>query len=158
MQTSKKKDSEVLSIGFDRVRKRRQCEMTNNKNITGKHHVRYMLKDAFGFAEHQEKGTYSLSYRLTLTRSSDNSVLNKANETKIAEIKINSFQWYVPHYTPSLSQQDILSEQKLEKVPEELQYVEGIVSVKEKDTQNFWTFELRTLEGINLSTIFGIDD
>ena len=27
-----------------------------------------MLKDVFGFAEHQEKATYGLGYKLTLTR------------------------------------------------------------------------------------------
>ena len=30
----------------------------NNKIIKGKYHVRIMLKDVFGFAEHQEKATY----------------------------------------------------------------------------------------------------
>ena len=33
-----------------------------------------MLKDIFGFAENQEKGTYGLSYKLTLTRNSENAV------------------------------------------------------------------------------------
>ena len=27
-----------------------------------------MLSDIFGFAEHQEKGTYGFGYKLTLTR------------------------------------------------------------------------------------------
>ena len=61
-----------------------------------------MLKDIFGFAEHQDKGTYGLGYKLTLTGNSDNAVLNKANATNIA--KIISIDWYVPNYTPSLSQ------------------------------------------------------
>ena len=46
-----------LSIGFDHDRGRRQRELTNNKNIKGTYHVTIMLKDIFGFAEHQEKGT-----------------------------------------------------------------------------------------------------
>ena len=54
------KDSNDLSIGFDRDRNRRQRELTNNKNIKGKFHV--MLRDIFGFAEHQQKGTYGLGY------------------------------------------------------------------------------------------------
>ena len=49
-----------LSLGFDCDRGRRQRELTNNKNKKGKHHVRMMLKDTFGFAEYQEKGTYGL--------------------------------------------------------------------------------------------------
>ena len=35
-----------------------------------------MLKDNFGFAEHQEKATYGLGYILTLTRNNNSSVLN----------------------------------------------------------------------------------
>ena len=42
--------SDDLSIGFDRDRRRRQRELTNHKNITGKDHVTIMLKDIFGFA------------------------------------------------------------------------------------------------------------
>ena len=62
-----------LSIGFDRDRGRRQRELNNNKIIKGKYHVRIMLKDVFGFSEHQEKATYGLGYKLTLTRNTDNS-------------------------------------------------------------------------------------
>ena len=62
------KDSDDMSIGFDRDRDRRQRELSNNKNIKGKYHVRKMLRDIFGFAEHQQKATYGLGYKLTLTR------------------------------------------------------------------------------------------
>ena len=71
------KDSDDLSIGFDRYRGRRKNELTNNKSIKGKYHIRIYLKDIFGFAENQEKGTYGLGYKLTLTRNTDNAVLNK---------------------------------------------------------------------------------
>ena len=54
------KDSDDLSIGFDRNRGRRKNELSNNKTIKGKYHIRIYLKDIFGFAEHQEKGTYGL--------------------------------------------------------------------------------------------------
>ena len=46
--------SDNLSIGFDRGRNRRKRELTNNKNIKGKYHMRIYLKDIFGFAEHQK--------------------------------------------------------------------------------------------------------
>ena len=49
------KDTDDLSIGFDRDRNRRQQELTNNKNHKGKYHLRVLLRDIFGFAEHQEK-------------------------------------------------------------------------------------------------------
>ena len=40
------------SIGFDRDRNRRKRELTNNKNIKDKYHMRIYLKDIFGSAEH----------------------------------------------------------------------------------------------------------
>ena len=52
--------SDDLFIGFDRDCGRRQRELTNNKNKKGKHHIRIMLKDLFGFALYQEEGTYGL--------------------------------------------------------------------------------------------------
>ena len=85
--------SDDLSIGFDRDRNSRKRELTNNKNIKGKYHMRIYLKDIFRFAEHQEKATYVLGYKLTLTRASDNAVLNKTNATAIGKIKINSIEW-----------------------------------------------------------------
>ena len=93
-----------LSIGFDRDRGRRQRELTNNKNIKGKYHVRIYLKDIFGFAQQQEKGTFGLGYKLTLTRNTDNAVLNKGNA--INNGKIQAIDWYVPHYTPSITQKN----------------------------------------------------
>ena len=144
------KGSDDLSIGFDRDRTRRRNELTNNKNIKGKYHVRIYLKDIFGYAECQQKATYGLGYKLTLTRNNDNVVLNKGNAINIGEIKINAIGWYVPHYTPSIQQQSIISKQVLNKTPTQIQYPERSVFRKEVNTQNFWTFELGTQEGINI--------
>ena len=49
------KDSKESSLGFDRVRKRRQREITNNKNKKGKFLITFKLKDVFGFAERPKK-------------------------------------------------------------------------------------------------------
>ena len=49
------RDSDDLSICFDRNRDKRKRELTNNKNVKGKYHVRILIKDVFGFAEHQKK-------------------------------------------------------------------------------------------------------
>ena len=146
------KGSDDLSIGFDRDRGRRQRELTNNKTQKGKYHVRIYLKDVFGFAEYQEKATYGLGYKLTLTRNTDNAVLNKANAINLGKIKINALEWYVPHYTPSIQQQSILCKQILNKTPTLIQYPERSVFMKEVNTQNVWTFELGTQEGINIAT------
>ena len=144
------RDTDDLSIVFDRDRGRRQRELTNNKKIRGKNHVRIYLKDIFGFANYQEKASFGLGYNLTLTRNVDNSVLNKANATIVGTIKFNAMEWYVPHFTLSISTQKLLPKQILSKVPTELQYVERSVFMKEITTQNIWTFELGTGEGINL--------
>ena len=144
------KGSDDLSIGFDRDRNRRQRELTNNKAQKGKYHVRIYLKDVFGFAEYQDKGTYGLGYKLTLTRNTDNVVSNKDNAINIGRIKIDAIEWYVPHYTPSMQQQAILSKQIINKTPTEIKYPERSVFMKEVNTQNFWTFELGTQESINI--------
>ena len=47
---------------------------------------------------------------------------------KFVKIKVNSFDWYVPHYTLSFPQQAILPKETLSKVPTELQYLERSVS------------------------------
>ena len=89
---SSSKGSDDLSIGFDKDRNRRQRELTNNKSQKGKYHVTIYLKDIFGFAEYQEKGTYGLGYKLTLTRNTDNAVLNKANAINNGKVKINAIE------------------------------------------------------------------
>ena len=149
---SSSKGSDDLSIGFDRDRNRRQRELTKNKTQKGKFHIRIYLKDVFGFAECQEKATYGLGYKLTMTRNSDNAVLNKGNAINNAKIKINAMEMYVPHYTPSMQQQAILSKQIKNKTPTKILYPEKSVFMKEVNTQNFWTFELGTQEGINIPT------
>ena len=65
-----------------------------------------------------------LRYRLTLTRNIDNAVLNKGNITNNAKIKINSNEWWVPHYTPSIERQTILTNQTVKKIPTEHQYIQ----------------------------------
>ena len=118
------KGSDDLFNGFNRDRNRRRDELTDNKNIKGNFHLRIMLKDAFGFVEHQEKTTYGFGYRLTITRKKDDAVLDKAAGIADARIKIDLV---IPHYTPSIQQQVILSKQFLGKTPTELRYNERTV-------------------------------
>ena len=144
------KDGDDLSIGFDRDRGRRKRELTNNKNIKGKYHTRIYLKDIFGFAEYQEKGTYGLGYKLTLTRNTNNAVLNKDNAVAIGRVKINGLDWYVAHYSPNLEEYNKLMNKIKKNSPTLLLYPERSVFMKEVNTQNLWTFELGTQEGINV--------
>ena len=98
------KDSNDLSIGFDRNLGRRKNELSKNKNIKGKYHTRIYLKDFLGYAQDQEKATYGLGYRLIMTRNTDKAVLNKDNTVALGKNKINSLDWYVPHSTVDLEE------------------------------------------------------
>ena len=144
------KDSNDLSIGFDYSRNRRRDELALNENLKGKYHVKIMLKDIFGYAERQEKATYGLGYKLTLTRNKDDAVIDKANGIADARIKIDHIHCYVPHYTPSIQQQSTLSKQILSETPTELRYVERSVFMKEVNNQNVWNFELGSHENMNV--------
>ena len=129
--------SDVLSIGFDRDRWRRQQKLTKNKNQKGKYHIRVYLKDFFGFAEHQKKAIFGLGYKLTLTRTSDNPNLNKDKAINIGKTKTDSIECSIPHHTPSINKQAKLSKQILNKVPTEVQFAGRSVSMKEVNTQTF---------------------
>ena len=108
------------------------------------------MRDIFGFAEHQDTATYGLGYRSTLTRNTDNAVLNEANATNNGKSKINSLEWYVTLYTPGLYEYNNLLTQIRQKTPTNLHYPERSVFMKEDITWNFWTFELGTQIGINI--------
>ena len=144
------RDSNDLSIGFDYSRNRRRDELALNKNIKGKYHVKIMLKDVFGFAEHQDKASYGLGYKLTLIRNKDDAVIDKANAIADARIRIDYIHWYVPHFTPSIQQQSILSKQILSKTPTEMRYVERSVFMKQVNNQNVWNFELGSRANMNV--------
>ena len=143
------KNSDDLSISFDRSSARR-AEITNNKNVNGKFHLRIMPKDVFGFVEHQEKATYGLGYELTVTRNKDEAVIDKVAGIAEARIKIDHIHLYVPHYTPSMHQEAIMSKQIFDKTPTELRYVERSVFMKEVNNQNLWNLELGSQENMNV--------
>ena len=150
------KDSDDLSIGFDRSRNRRRDELAQNKRVKGKYHVRFMLKDIFGFAQDQEKTTYCLGYKLTLTRNAYKAVIDKANGVADARIKIDHIHWYAPHYIPSMAQQGIMSEQIINNKPTQLRYLERSVFMNEVNNQNIWNFELGSQENMNVPICISI--
>ena len=96
-----------------------------------------MLKIVFEFSEHQEKATYGLGYALTLTRNSDNSVLNKADVTNKVENRSNCIEWYVPRYTPCREQQKILSKQIVNRTPKMPLHTERSTFMKEVKTRKY---------------------
>ena len=128
------RSSDDLSFGFHRDRNRRHRELTNNKNQKGKNHIRNYLKGVSGSSEHQERTTFGLGFKSKLTRNFVKSVLKKANATDIGKFKVNSIEWYIPHYIASIPQQAILYKQILSKLPKELQYVEISIVLREVNT------------------------
>ena len=114
------KDSDDLSIGFDRDRGKRRDELAHNKLIKGKYKVRIMRKDTFGLAERQEKTTYGFGYKSTLTRKKGDAVLDKAAGIADARIKIDHIHWFTPHYALSIQQQGFLLKQISAKTSTEL--------------------------------------
>ena len=103
--------------------------------------MRIKLKDLFGFAD-QEKITYGLGYSLTLKRNNNNDPIIRDNAITAAKINIKDISWYIPHYVPSLENQQLVMDQILDKDPTELYYIERVVFRKDVTTNNNWTFEL----------------
>ena len=99
---SSAEDSDDVSIGFDRSLDRRKQELTKSKNRKRKNLLQNLLKDVFGFAEHQRKATCGLGYKLTLTGNEDDAAIGKAEGIADARIKIDQIHWYVRHFTPSI--------------------------------------------------------
>ena len=76
--------------------------------------------------------------------------MNKDNAVNNAKIEINSIEWYVPQYITSLEEYKKVMNQITRKTPTNLHYPEKFVFMKEVKTQNSWTSELGTQEGINV--------
>ena len=104
-------DSDDLSIGFHRIIEARERKLTTNKRTKGNYYFRIFLKDVIGFAGHQDNCAYGLGYILTL-QSSDNHVIGypagangAANLASAGRVIKGDTSWYVPHYTPNMSNQ-----------------------------------------------------
>ena len=85
-----------------------------------------------------------------MTGNTDNAAINKSNAINNAKTEIKAIEWYVPHYTPSITEENIIMNQIIKKMATELRYPERPVFMKEVNTQNLWTFDLGTQEGVNV--------
>ena len=83
------------------------------------------------------KGNIWSRIRFILTRNTDNAVLNKGSTITSGRVKINSLDWYVPHYTANLEEYTKLMDQITKKSPTLLHYIERSVFMKEVNTQIF---------------------
>ena len=140
--TSQQQVTELLS-GFEESEAIRRLELTNNKTEKGTFFLKIKLTDLFGFAD-QEKVTYGLGYVVTLKRNTNNDVIIRGAGVDAAKVVIKDIGWYIPHFTPSLENQQIVMDQLLNKDPTELYYIERTVYRKDVNTNNNWTFDLGT--------------
>ena len=147
--TSSQQTSQLM-YGIEESTTIRRKELTNNKTEKGTFFVRIKLRYLFGFAD-QEKITYGLGYTLTLNRNSNNDVVFRTNGVDAAKIDIKEIAWYIPHYVPSMENQQLVLNQILNIYSTELSYTERSVLRKDVNTNNNWTFELGT-SGISTPT------
>ena len=151
-----RRDSDNLSIGFHRNKEAREIELTNIKTIRGNYHVRIYLKDVFGFAEHQDYCTYDLGYKLTLQRNSENHVLSHGAGTDAEHLVlagrdiIDDIILYVPHYTPSISNQNSMKGSSVSRAAMESSYSPKSSYMKDVTTENNWTFDVGVGDGIDI--------
>ena len=103
--------------------------------------MRIKLKDLFGFAD-QEKITHGLGYTLTLKRNTNNDAILRSVGVDAAKVVIKDIGWYIPHYVPSIENQQLVMYQILNKDPTELSYTERIIFRKDVNTNSNLTFEL----------------
>ena len=89
-----------------------------------------------------KKVTYGLGYTLTLKRNNNNDPIIRNNRVDALKIVIKDIGWHIPHYTPSLENQQIMMNQLLNKDPTELYYMERNIFRKDVNTDNNWTFDL----------------
>ena len=106
------------SIRFARDILERAEKRITMKRIRGKFHNTILIKDVFGFAEHQQYATFGLSYKLTLKTKNNYTVLSRNVGTVDGQIAI-FLTFYVLHCTRNVIQQGLLKE-KINKKPTEL--------------------------------------
>ena len=81
---------------------------------------------------------------LTLKRNNNNDPIIRDNGIDAAKTDIKDIDivWYIPHYVPSMENQQLVLNQILDKDPTELFFIERTVFRKDVNTNNNWTFEL----------------
>ena len=62
----------------------------------------------------------------------------------------DDISWYVPQYTPSISNQKLMFGHKVSIIPTELSYNKRLSYMKDVTTENNWNFELGVGDGIDI--------
>ena len=115
------------------------------------------MKDSFGYTAYQGNCTYGLGYKLTLKSSCDNHVFSHpagvndaANLALAGRVIIEDLSWYIPHYTPSLSNKKLMLGHILSKSPTELSYNKRSFYMKDVTAENNLTFKIGVGDGIGI--------
>ena len=84
-----------------------------------------------------------MGYKLTLQRNSDNHVLSHpaqaidaANLALAGRVIIDDISWFVPHYTPSISNHTLMLEHVVSKALIELSYIKRSSYMEDVTTEN----------------------
>ena len=97
----------------------RQEYIIKSPNDNGKFSFKIPLKHFLGFCEDYRKVLYGMQQKLTLTRTSDNNAIFRANAVNAGKINLTRIRWFMPHVIPSdmyRLQLDKVMEKK-EKIP-----------------------------------------
>ncbi len=105
LMTYFEKDTQDAAV----VNTERRNRLLNNTPEKGTVFVRILLKDLFGYVEHQDKITYGLGYKLKL-RMADHANVIFRTIADVAKLTINALSLYVSHYTPSIENQAHISD------------------------------------------------
>ena len=99
--------------------KLRRNYIINMPTTRGNFCFKIPLKHFLGFCEDYKKILYGMQQRLTLTRTSDDNAIFRANGVDVGKVDIKRIRWFMPHVIPSdmyRLQLDKIIEKK-EKIP-----------------------------------------
>ena len=112
-------DTEVGGDESNKGFKLRRDYIINMPASRGNFCFKIPLKHFLGFCEDYKKVIYGMQQRLTLTRTSDNDAIFRANGVDVGKVDITRIKWFMPHVIPSDAyrlQLDKIIEKK-EKIP-----------------------------------------
>ena len=107
------------SVNYNEGFEERHKYIIRSPNPKGTFSFKIPLKHFLGFCEDYRKVLYGMQQRLTLTRTSDEDIIFRANAADIGEVYIERIRWFMPHVIPSDAyrlQLDKIIEKK-EKIP-----------------------------------------
>ena len=76
--------------------------------------------------------------------------IDAANLAMADGVNIEDLSWYVPHYTPNISNQTLMLGHIVSKISKELSYIKRSSPMKVVTTENNWTLELSVGDGIDI--------